>query len=276
MYLDLFFAKHAVFTADEFAAYLHGHGRANPASRASLLRYHEAAGRVARLRRGLYAVVPVGEDAATAPVDPYLIAGRAAPDSVVAYHAALALHGKAYSVHRRFEYLTLTGGRGFDVRGDAFRPVRFPTALVAAGQSGVGVVDADRSGQAVRVTGLERTLVDVLDRPDLGGGWEEAWRSLEAVEFYDLDRVVEYALLLGNATTVAKVGFFLDRHRDELMVDDAHLARLRAHRPKEPHYLSRPDRSADGVRRPRHAARLLSAWNLVVPASLLDRSWEEA
>ena len=39
----------------------------------------------------------------------------------------------------------------------------------------------DRQGLPIRVTGLERTLVDVLDRPALAGGWEEAWRSWEGV-----------------------------------------------------------------------------------------------
>jgi len=43
---------------------------------------------------------------------------------------------------------------------------------------------------------LERTLVDVLDAPEHGGGWEEIWLSLESVEFFDLDAVIEYALKL--------------------------------------------------------------------------------
>ncbi len=43
--------------------------------------------------------------------------------------------------------------------------------------------------------------MDVLDRPDLGGGWEEIWRSLEMVEFFDLDVVIKYTLLLENAPT---------------------------------------------------------------------------
>ncbi|MDO8723214.1 MAG: hypothetical protein Q7J31_13475 [Syntrophales bacterium] len=55
----------------------------------------------------------------------------------------------------------------------------------------------------VRVTGLERTFVDVLYRPDLSGSWEEIWRSLETVEFFDLDKVAAYVVLLGNATTAA-------------------------------------------------------------------------
>ena len=66
-------------------------------------------------------------------------------------------------------------------------------------------------------------MVDVLNRPDLSGGWEEIWRSLESVEFFDFDKVVEYALLLGNATTAAKVGLFLEQHREPLMVEEKHL-----------------------------------------------------
>lgn len=82
-------------------------------------------------------------------------------------------------------------------------------------------------------------MVDVLDRPDFSGSWEEIWRSLEAVEFFDLNKVVEYALLLGNATTRVKVGLFLDQHRETLMVEDRHLNVLHDMRPRQPHYLNR-------------------------------------
>ena len=71
-------------------------------------------------------------------------------------------------------------------------------------QQSFGVLESDRFGLDVRVTGLERTLVDVLNRPDLAGSWEEIWQSLESVEFFDLDKVLEYVFLLENATTAAK------------------------------------------------------------------------
>ena len=104
--------------------------------------------------------------------------------------------------------------------------------------------------------GLERTLVDLFDRPDLGGGFEEVWRSLATVECFELDAVTEYAALLGNATTVAKVGFFLEAHRERLMVSDAHLARLRRRRPRQPHYFEKRDAGK---------GRLAARRNLVVP-----------
>jgi len=118
----------------------------------------------------------------------------------------------------------------------------------------------------VRITSLERTFVDVLDRPDILGSWEEIWRSLESVEFFDLAQVVTYLEHLGNATTAAKVGFFLSQHRDELMVDDKTFTALKTMIPKQPHYI---DRSA------RTRCRLVSEWNLLVLPEILDRPWEE-
>ena len=122
------------------------------------------------------------------------------------------------------------------------------------------------AGLDVAVTGFERTLVDLFDRPDLGGGVEEVWRSLATVEFFDLEAVTEYAALLGNATTVAKVGFFLEAHRERLMVSDAHLARLRRRRPRQPHYFENRDAGK---------GRLVAGWNLVVPNSVMSQVWEE-
>ena len=124
----------------------------------------------------------------------------------------------------------------------------------------------ERAGMSLRVTSLERTLVDVLDRPRLAGGWEEVYRSLESVEFFDLDKIVEYVLLLGNATTASKVGFYLDQHREALMVEESHLTALRNQRPKQSHYVDRR-RGRDG--------RLVTEWNLVVPTELVERSWAE-
>jgi len=77
---------------------------------------------------------------------------------------------------------------------------------------------------------------------------------------------VEYALLLKNATTGAKVGFFLDQHRGPLMVEERHLAALHGLQPRKPHYMDRTRRKP---------GRLVSKWNLVVPREVLERTWGE-
>jgi len=263
---DAFFRKHPVFTGEDLSRHLSSRGEVGGRTQEALLAYHQKVGRVVRIRRGLYAVIPPGADTDTYPVDPFLVAAKLAPDSVLSHHTALEFHGKAYTVHTHITYSATRPPGLLTFRSHVFRGTRFPQALLRAEKAHVGVSTAERAGMGLPVASLERTLVDVLDRPDLGGSWEEIWRSLESVEFFDLDKVVEYATLLGNATTGAKVGFFLEQHREPLMVEDHHLKALHELRPKQPHYLDR-------ARRP--SGRFVSAWNLVVPTEILERSWGE-
>jgi hypothetical protein len=98
----------------------------------------------------------------------------------------------------------------FTFRGQRFRTTPFPRTARRGTPIDYGVLPQERQGVVIEVTTLERTLVDVLDRPDLAGGWEEVWRSLELVEFFEIGQAVDYALRLGNRTTNAKLGFFLE------------------------------------------------------------------
>jgi predicted transcriptional regulator of viral defense system len=261
-----FLAQRAVFTVAELDDFLSRRGSNSHNTRKSLLTYYQSRGRVLRLRRGLYAAVPLGSQPDVNAVDPYLVAAKMADDAVLAYHTALEFHGRAYSIYSRITFATEMRASPLRLGSKELRSVPVPPRLRASGKQMFGVTSLRRSGTELRVTDFERTFVDVLDRPDLAGSWEEIWRSLEMVEFFDLDRVAEYVRLLENATTAAKVGFFLEQHRDRLMVDEAHLDALRRLRPRQPHYLSRPGRGR---------SRLVKGWNLIVPEQLLERSWEE-
>lgn len=257
-----FFDTHPVFRHAEFLAARAGRSRRTSDN---LLARHLAAGRLVRVRRGLYATVPRGVDPARMPVDPYLVASRVTVDAVVAYHGALQFHGKAHSLWRRFDYLSRTLARPFVFQDQQFVPVQPPRLGRSLPDWGGGVVEVPHANGVARVTTLERALVDVLHAPDRGGGWEEIWRSLETVEFVDLQTVTEYALQLGSALTIARVGFYLDQHREALMVEERHLERLRLHAPAQPRYL-------DNARSP---GRLVPGWRLIVPESVLRRGWEE-
>jgi len=261
-----YFAAHPVFRLEDFvAAHQAGH-KLRPSSSLAIVKQHVRAGNLLRVRRGVYAVVPRGQTPDSLVVDPYVLATNSTPDAVVAYHGALQFHGKAHSLTRRVPLLTATTARAFDFRGTEFVPVPVPPPLRTLPDRGGGVVEKTRDSASVKVTTLERTLVDVLDAPRHGGGWEEIWRSLESVEFFGLDAVIEYAFKLASAVTVAKVGFYLEQHREALMVEEQHLQRLRERAPKRPMYLER------GKREP---GKLLSRWNLVVPERVLNRSWAE-
>ena len=65
--------------------------------------------------------------------------------------------------------------------------MKVPLALRGLPTADVLVTEERHAGGVVHAATLERTLVDVLDASTNAGGLEEVWRSLEMVEFFDLD-----------------------------------------------------------------------------------------
>ncbi len=260
-----FFSTHPVFTFDEYRA-----SRADPSSPLStvknLLAGHVASGRVIRVRQGLYASVPHGVEATEFEPDPYLVASNAAPGAAVCGHAALQFFGKTYSVWSRFHFFAPARRRGFTFRGAAFVPLLDPVPLRDSPARESGVLTRPHAGGTVRVCSLERTLVDVMSTPERAGGWEEVWRSLEMVEYFDLSAVAGYARAAASALTAARVGLFLELHAEALLVEPADLEALREMAPLQPRYL-------DASHRP---GRLDPRWNVIVPDWLEARTWEEA
>jgi predicted transcriptional regulator of viral defense system len=262
-----FFQTHTVFTVGEFKSHHSSREKAKGARSAdSLLAYHVKSGRLLNIKRGLYAVVPSGLDPGKYTPDPFLLASRMSSDAVLSHHTALEFHGRAYSVFSKFTYQTSKAPKPVTFRGMSFQPVRTPGALERQNKEHFGVKTHDLKGRKVKVTSFERTLVDVMDRPKYSGSWEEKWRSLETVEFFNLDQVVEYVQLLGNATTAAKVGFYLEQHREELMVPESYLDELKQLCPKQPHYLERKRNKKSSW---------VASWNLMVPDEIIGRTWEE-
>lgn len=258
-----FLHTHLVFTRAEFAAVLRVRGPRSSATITSHLQRWQRAGRLARVRRGVFVRLDPARSAARPLVDPQVLAGRLAPDAVLAYHTALEVHGFAQSMFERFTFATWTKAKPLDFQGCKYVPVRPRAPLRHAENSSRWTETVERGGLPVRVTTLERTVVDVFDRPDLAGGVEEVWRSCAAVPALDLREVERYALLLSGAVMLARLGYFLERRSDELMVPLALLERLGERRPKVPVYMER-----------RRRGRLVPAWNLIVPPELLPNEEE--
>ncbi len=87
----------------------------------------------------------------------------------------------------------------------------------------------------------------------------------ETIEFLDLVAVISYTIQLQSATTAARVGLYLEQHRERLFVEDGHIARLVRHAPKAPRYLDAT----------RERGRLVQPWNLIVPERVLEQRWSE-
>jgi predicted transcriptional regulator of viral defense system len=258
-----FFASHPVFTRQEFASFVQQDNAKSARTVESHLLRYLGVGRIGRVKRGVYFSAGPGETAEATSVDFLLLASRLTHDAVLAYHTALEAHGYAQSLFERLYYLTTSKAKPVTFRGRAFVPVLPASSLQRERKSFAYSTEVERRGLLCRVTSVERTFVDVLDRPDLSGGVEETWRSLAGIPMLDLDMVLEHVRLMGKATLASKVGFFLEQHREPLSVPATVLEALRKMRPQQPHYLER-----------RAGGKMARGWNLIVPPAALTGEWE--
>jgi len=265
MNIQPFFDTHPVFRYEEFAQFMQGIQQLH-ASRRQQLNYHHKAGNLIHIRKFLYAVKPSSIKAEDFWIDPYLIAGKATTDAVLGYHTALELHNLAYTTFEELTFITAQSSKSFTYSNQHFRAVSFPKSLITKNETYNSVEQIQRQSINLKITNLERTIVDVLDRPDLAGGWEEICRSLDHVIHFDPAKLVVYTLLLNNATTTAKVGFFLEQRPEHLKINTNYLEQLLPYIPKQPHYMNRTQRNK---------GQYIKKWQLIVPLEIIERRWEE-
>ncbi len=260
-----FFARHAVFRAQDFADFYMDAGRRQRQGCVAVLKKHVVAGDLVIVKRALYATVPPGIATDSVQVDPYLLATKLADDAVVAFHAALQFHGAAFSVWKRFDYLSRMTLSRFAYHDAKFLSVRPTPALRSLPDMGGLFVESPRPGGVVRVTSRERTFVDVLHAPRRCGDWPEVWRSLAMFDLLDLDVVVGFVELIGSALTAAHVGYFLEQHREQFAVGDSHLEALRQFAPRKVRHFD--SRNTPGT--------LAPGWNVLVPRQIRLREWDD-
>jgi len=260
-----FFSEYPVFRHDEIVDYLKYHNEYNSNTLKALLNYHLKQKNISRIRRGYYIVINPLLNRYHIGNDSLLIAGRMTKDAVISYHSAIEFHALPYSIYH-IVYFCTTKPKGIIVTPHGhYQQIGHPTAL-KPNDIFLETKIHDRQGLDIRVTTVERTLVDSLDKPQFSGGWEEIWRSFESISFLDIDRTINYALRLGNATTIAKLGFFMEQHQEQFSVQEEHLRRLEQNKPKSKHYMQHSEKEP---------VKYFKRWNLIVPISVVNKNWEE-
>lgn len=262
MSLIHFLAEHPVFHYEELLTHLSQEKPYKETTLKALLHYHVQKAHITRIRRGYYAVTAtqLNQNAD----DIFLISGRTSNTSIIAYHTALAFHGAAYSLLNTAYLINDKPMAPFEFQGVNYKPILAPKALLPNAALSE-TKDHDRFGLTIRVTSIERTFVDCLDKPQFSGGYEEIWQAANMIDFLDVERTIAYANQLGNATTIAKLGFFLEMHQEQFQIDDQVLVKLEKNKPKGIHYISRSSSNNHYERR----------WNLMVPKTIKDQDWKE-
>jgi predicted transcriptional regulator of viral defense system len=208
-----------------------------------------------RSRRGLYLVAERGEREAflTDPIE--AIRSLLGKDIVFGYGTALYLHGLS-RYGRLSEYYVLSPQ-------DA-KPKRIGDVLVRFIESPLGDtvgIKQQRFGRStIRVTDLERTLIDCIHRSKYTQGWENVVHALHRVTRVNTPRLIEYVKSFGIPLLVARVGVVLEYFKEPWKVRTKDIDSLLPYLPRRPVNF---DRGLSGT--------LNKKWNVYVPEGHLDQ-----
>ena len=166
------------------------------------------------------------------------------------------------------------GTKPFRFEGRTFTPILLPKQLRRLDDLGGETERLDRNGHPIRVTTLERTFVDVLDRPRQGPPLDFLWTLwLTTGREFDREAMVRYALHLDTALTAMRLGFFLSYH-PRFVAEPALLQRLQRRPAQAMHW----DRLATDDGRPSPAQKRGKTtnsyerdWQLILPPFLVQR-----
>lgn len=218
----------------------------NPRSAATLLWRYQKQGYIIQVRRGLYCVTNMATKQPEA--NKYQIASAITPTAYVAYHAAMEYHGLAHQVYYDVTVGSEQTFRAFDFDGNHFAP---HVSSLALG------IDSPVADSHVRVTNMERTLIDCIDRIDLCGGWEELVNCLRGVHYLREEQLMAVLKAYNKTALYKKTGFLFEQLG--LPVSADFIALCRSYAKDSVMYLT-----SDGTSDMFHAA-----WRLYAPHDLL-------
>ena len=231
-----------VFTLEDFEAIA-------PSQRAAqeLLRVYSHKGYVKKVRRNLYcaADLATGENVASK----FAIGSHIARDSYICYHSALEFHGLAHQQFFQVNVISSSRFNEFEYDGLTYR---FSPFTITGG------VVTPELNRFIRVTDLERTVVDCIDKIVLAGGLEELLHALSIISYLDEKKLRQYLKEYDKKVLYKKSGFLLSQFNDVLKL--------------KPSFFSLCHRKSDsvlGVLTDRQESdKYNSVWNLYVPESI--------
>lgn len=160
-------------------------------------------GYIERVRRDLY--VAISLETACPVLNRYQIATKAADDACISHHSAFEFYGYGNQVFHEIYFISGKRVRPFSYDGYDFRP------LSRKGESGIVETDS-----GVRITSIERTVIDSISDFEKVTGLEEILRCIDLIPSLDYNKLLEALEMHGHEQLYQKAGYILESFNDNL------------------------------------------------------------
>ncbi|MDR2424875.1 MAG: hypothetical protein LBD59_09165 [Prevotellaceae bacterium] len=214
-----------------------------------ILRRYKKRGFISQVKRDLYVANDLA--IATSIASKFEIAGNITPSSYLSYHAALEYYGFAHQVFYDIYVSSREKFSDFNYDGIDY--------VYCKSSSEVGVLNPP-TDSLVRITDLERTMLDCIDRPEFCGGIEELVQCFSSITYVRENRLMEYLVIFDKQILYQKTGFVLGFFRKEMRLSDSFFAFCKSKIGKGTGYLSNKTESDT----------YFKEWKLCAPENILS------
>ena len=218
----------------------------NESTAKSLLASGVRNGTLCRIKLNLYAVTDLTTGLCAA--NKYEIASNISDMACVAYHSAMEYHGLGHQLFNEMSVISTSTFRTFEFEGITY--IRHQPKIMEG-------VTVPVMNTKIKVTDLERTVIDCIDRIKYAGGLEELLNNFTSVAYIDETKLKTYLDAYGKSSLYQKTGFLLSMYKKQWRLSAGFFRHCKAHIGKSTRYLTdAADNSAYD-----------SEWRLCVPES---------
>lgn len=164
---------------------------------------------VVKIRRNLYGVTNLATKHIEA--NRYEVASALTPTAYISYHSALEFYGMTNQVFNTMYVASESRFNSFEFDGLSY--------IYAKSQTDIGI-ETPIMSYGIRVTSLERTVIDCIDRIDRCGGSEEMLQCFGMIMHISEAKLMEVLASYDKATLYKKAGFILSRFRGRFNLSD--------------------------------------------------------
>ena len=160
-------------------------------------------GYIERVRRNLYVVISMETEQPIA--NRFQIASQATQDACISHHSAFEYYGYANQVFYEVYFSTCKNVRPFTYDGLQYMPLSKSSAI-----------EIPDMNNGVKVTSLERTVIDSIFDMDKIAGLEEFLRCLELIPSLNEEKLLDVLEGYSKKQLYQKVGYILEFYKKDL------------------------------------------------------------
>ena len=203
-----------------------------------------------KIRSNLYALVdPSTNDIYSTKFE---IASNISKSSFICFHSALEYYGIANQVFNGVTVGSLTKFNDFTFNDNEF--VYKPAKSL--------ILVNDVASEGIRVTSLEKTIVDCIDEISFSGGIEEVLNALEQIKYLNESKLIDALDEYNKMFLYQKVGYLLEIYNGQLNLTNDFFDKCKSHVTNKVNYLMKDEFKK---------VSLNKDWNLLVPHDIQSR-----